>query len=229
MVMPANSGNQLVHAWGVRTRGAVGHLYSPGGFRGPFDHLPYALDNDRFVTWSKGATWDEPAYLEMLEKARASGIAPLWALVPDVPTDRDGTLREWKRWAPRVAALGWPLAFAVQDGMEPGDVPSDADVVFVGGSDRWKYPTVRLWTDAFARVHVGRCNSSRMLWFCDRAGVESTDGTGWFRGDFAQLAGLMEYLERRHYGLGEPAEFIRWLDREFSHPASWTPFRRSAA
>ena len=91
---------------------------------------------------------------------------------------------------------------AVQDGMEPGDVPAEAGVVFVGGSTEWKWRTVRDWCDAFDRVHVGRVNTNGKLWECHEAGAESCDGTGWFRGDQRQLRGLIAYLERSSQGLG---------------------------
>ena len=60
------------------------------------------------------------------------GGAPAWVLVPDKVGDRQATIELWEAWAPRVRAwYGWPLAFAVQDGMIARDVPSAAQVVFV--------------------------------------------------------------------------------------------------
>jgi len=56
--------------------------------------------------------------------------------------------------------------------------------------------TLRQWTAAFPRVHVGRVNTERLLWIAHYAGAESCDGTGWFRGDQQQLAGLLRYLEK---------------------------------
>lgn len=200
--MPANNCKLHVGWLAGRFPGRLGHLYSPGSQRGPFGFLPYALDNGRFVCWAAGKTWDEAAYLRLLDWAAASGQPPLWALVPDVVADRDGTLREWDRWAPRLAAYGWPLAMAVQDGMAVADVPTEAAVVFVGGSTKWKRRTLARWCESFPRVHVGRINTERWLWECESAGAESCDGTGWYRGDRRQLGGLVRYLERSAAGVG---------------------------
>jgi hypothetical protein len=196
MVMPANNGKSVVHYWAGKYPGRIGHLYSPDGFRAPVPWLPYALDNGRFPAWSAGKAWDEDGYRRMLDRAAESGFSPRWALVPDVVADREGTLAEWDRWAALLSGYGWPLAFAVQDGMDEADVPDAADVVFVGGSTEWKRRTFRGWCKNFGRVHVGRINTERWLWECHLAGAESCDGTGWFRGDKAQLAGLERYLER---------------------------------
>ena len=182
--------------------GHLGHLYSPGGMRGPWDFMPFALDNGKFSAAERD--WDPDAFLGLLYRADTSSMTPLWVVVPDVLGDRDGTLREWDTWAPRLRPFHWPLAMAVQDGMTPEDVPDDAAVVFVGGTTDWKRETLHMWCDAFARVHVGRINTERWLWECFNEGAESCDGTGWFRGDKRQLAGLINYLERRKAGKGCP-------------------------
>ena len=96
--------------------------------------------------------------------------------------------------------MGFKLAMAVQDGMTPDDVPSNCDVIFVGGTDAWKMPSLPMWTANFPRVHVGRINGYRGLWQCHEAGAESCDGTGYFRGDKKQLAGLIRYLEESTKG-----------------------------
>jgi hypothetical protein len=196
MVMPANNGKGIVHYWAGKYPGLLGHLYSPDGFRGPYPWLPFALDNGAFPAYTKGVPWNEEAYRKLLARVAAQQQAPLWILAPDVVADRDATLRSWERWAPELRTFGWPLAFAVQDGMTVGDVP-DADVIFVGGSTEWKRETMAMWGANFARVHVGRINTEKWLWRCVEIGAESCDGTGWFRGDKAQLAGLASFLEKR--------------------------------
>ncbi len=91
---------------------------------------------------------------------------------------------------------------AVQDGMTAELVRRHADpaVIFVGGSTRFKYGTLGHWCGHFLRVHVGRVNSHRRLWECQRAGAESVDGTGLMRTD-AQRAGLIRYLADQARGL----------------------------
>lgn len=203
IVMPANNSKAEVHYLAGRYPGKVGWLFSPGGFRSPLSWMPYALDNGKFSVWSQGEEWDEEGYIAFIERFAKEKIKPRWALVPDVVADRIATLREWVRWASRLRALGYSLAFAVQDGMQPADVPSEADVVFVGGTTKWKWQTVPMWTANFPRVHVGRVNTLRWLRVCDRFGVESCDGTGWFRGDQKQRQGLWTYLEESTNG-GDP-------------------------
>lgn len=105
-------------------------------------------------------------------------------------------LAAWKEHAPRIAAAGYRLAMAVQDGMTADDVPPDAAVVFVGGSTEWKWRNLRHWTTSFPRVHVGRVNTEKYLWRAHEAGAESCDGTGFFRGRREQLDGLIRYLEQ---------------------------------
>lgn len=202
MVMPSNNCKNVVHYWAGRFPGLLGHLYSPEGFRGPFPWLPYALDNGRFGAWAHGTPWSEGGFWELCERAAASGQPPLWVAVPDVVADRNATLQEWAAWAPQLKRFGWPLAFVVQDGMTSADVPKDADVVFVGGTTKWKRQTTRLWCRDFLRVHVGRINTERWLWYCLAQGAESCDGTGWLRGDKDQLAGLERFLFRHAAGKG---------------------------
>jgi hypothetical protein len=194
IVMPSNNSSMHLGWLAGCYPGRIGWLLGPTGWRTPHHWMPYGCDNDRFAAAMKSLEWDEAAYWDMLTKA-SRGKHPAWILVPDVPFDREGTLREWEKWAPKLRSYGWPLAFAVQDGMTQTDVPADADVVFVGGTTEWKWKTIWGWCKANKRVHVGRVNGYRGLWHCHDAGAESCDGTGWFRGDQEQLAGLEQYLE----------------------------------
>ena len=181
--------------------GRIGHLYSSDGFRGPWEFCPYALDNGRYPAWSSGKKWDGEAYLKLLERAGSSGQAPLWVLAPDVVADHLQTIDEWHKWRSHLGIYGWPLAFAVQDGMVPTDVPEGAEVVFVGGTAKWKWQNLHVWTDAFKRVHVGRVNGGAKLWYCHELGVESVDGTGWKHVDNrTQWPALVEYLKRSERG-----------------------------
>lgn len=191
----------------------VGALFSPEAYKIGDKRVPYALDNGRFAVWSAGKTWSEPAFDRMLEKAgKFTDNPPLWLSVPDVVADAAATLREWRRWARALAKHGWPLAVVVQDGMVPADVVGlrpTPDVVFVGGTTRWKLRSMRQWSAAFPRVHVGRVNSKRRLWQVHRAGCESSDGTGWWRPD--KKLELIKYLA--HSGRGLPQHGIgRLLD-----------------
>ena len=183
IVMPSNNSKGIVHYW-AGLGYPVGWLFTPdGAVREPIPWMPYAIDNGRFAVWSSGKDWNERNYLKMLDYYNETILKPRWVVVPDQVGDRDGTLSEWEKWYPTLnQSYDLPWAFCVQDGMTPKDVPAEADVVFVGGTMEWKLRNLTLWTDAFDRVHVGAVNSLKTLLRCSELGVESTDGTGWFRG-----------------------------------------------
>lgn len=175
--------NRIWHYWAGKYPGSVGVLIGPSyGKKVPIDPwMPFVLDNDAFTAWRDKKPWSVEAWREMISWVRMTGLKPLWAAVPDVVADRNATLANWERYADEIAALEWPTAFCVQDGMTPDDVPTNADVIFVGGTDRWKFPNLKIWTDNFPRVHCARVNSPEMIESCARLGCESIDGTGWFR------------------------------------------------
>jgi len=200
LVMPSNNTGIVVGYLAGSYPGRIGHLFSPEGLRQTHDWMPFALDNGKFACWSRGKPWDESSYIAMLDAVAERKQVPRWALVPDAVADLEQTKKLWDVWSPRIKSYGWKLAFAVQDGMTKDDVPRDADVVFVGGSTDWKWQTMYQWTQNFERVHVGRVNSPTRLWSCHEAGVESCDGTGWFRGDQNQLNGLITYLDKSFKG-----------------------------
>jgi len=199
--------------------GGLGLLLPPNGVRGPYPHLPYAMDNGAFPAWKNGEPWDEAAFLKSLEWAKERPVPPRWVVVPDVVTQPEETFRAWDKWAPAIEATGFPTAFAAQDGMTPQMVKDnhiEADVIFVGGTRDWKMNSVSSWTEAFPRVHVGRINGMRGLMWCHERGVESTDGTGFFRGDRKQLGELIAYL--RDQGEGQ-ADHPMYLPIESKEPS----------
>lgn len=196
IVMPSNNSGLQVGYLCHKYPNRIGWLVGPGGWRKPPSWMPYALDNGAYGAWEKKHEWNEHAFIELLEKARRCTY-PLWVAVPDVVCDREATIAKWPVWAPQIRNIlpHTPLAFVVQDGMTPADVPADADVVFVGGGNEFKWRTLRTWTANFPRVHVGRVNTERKLWQCHEAGAESCDGTGWTMGGEDRLEELRHYLE----------------------------------
>ncbi len=176
----------------------VGHLFSPGGQRGPWDEVPYALDNGAWPAFLNGAAWDEAEWLALLRWAAIAGPRPLWALVADVVGDRERTIERWHQHVGTVRGFGYRPAFAVQDRMTFADVPDDECMLFLGGSSDWKDAAIAPWCDRFpGRVHVGRVNGMPRLLAAYRAGAASIDGTGWFhkgRGGFSQYNDLRKVL-----------------------------------
>lgn len=200
-LMPANHSSSLIHYLAGKHPGKLGWLIGPRArlktkLR---SWMPYALDNDAFSAWTNKTEWSFENWIALLEWSKSSRIDPLWILVPDVVADRQATLDAWQKYSPHARKYGWPLAFAVQDGMSVHDVPEDAQVVFVGGTDEFKWSTVQMWAWYFPRVHVGRVNNAARLWQCEDLGVESADGTGWFRdpSDPTKLKSLIGWLEKK--------------------------------
>jgi hypothetical protein len=207
MVMPANHVSRKLREIHARHPGRIGHLFSPGC--GCFAmSLPYALDNGAWSAHKNNREWDQQAWYRHLSWSERREDAPIWIVVPDVVGSRDETLRKWERYS-KIAADFGPLAIAVQNGMTKADIPSDAEVIFVGGSRDWKRATAPYWTHHFARVHVGRVTTERWLRYYDRCGAESVDGTGFFRGDQEQLAGLERYLAGQD-SISKPCQFSIW-------------------
>ena len=201
MVMPANNSSSIVHYWAGRFPGRLGWLTGPSGLHKTKlrSWMPFALDNDAFASWTKGTPWREDSWLSMLDTLKHdSPFSPRWVLVPDVVADRDETLRKWDKYAPIAEQFGWPLAFAVQDGMTPADVPSSECIIFVGGTTKWKWESLSEWCSLGRRVHVGRVNEVSKLVLCESLNVESVDGTGWLRGtdEGRQATDLFNWLKQ---------------------------------
>lgn len=183
MVMPSTNSGPLMRRLSREHPGKIGWLVGPR-WRTKIKlktEIPFALDNDAFTCWRDGKPFDVASWRATLTWAKQSGFTPLWVLVPDVVADRDATLDSWHQYRDEAKSFGWPLAFAVQDGMKPEDVPNDASVVFVGGTTDWKWRNVPMWASSFPRVHVARVNGEHRLWRCEELGIESVDGSGWFR------------------------------------------------
>lgn len=183
--------------------GRIGHLFSPGGQRGPWPEIPYALDNDAWPAFKNKRTRDTAEHERLLawaaQQASLMGIPPLWALVGDVVGDRDGTLRAWDAGAALVRSFGFRCAFAVQDGMTFDDAPDDDCVLFLGGSSEWKDAAIGPWCARFpGRVHVGRVNGMPRLLASWRAGAISVDGTGWFHKQTSQANDLRRFLKETY-------------------------------
>ena len=199
--MPSNHSGAEVHYLAGRFPGKVGWLIGPSAIRKTkLRHwIPYACDNDAFSSWSCNREWNEAEWIAMLDWTRMCEFKPMWALIPDVVADKKRTLENWEKYYPVAASYRYKSAFAAQDGMTPDDVPINADVVFVGGSTEWKWKTVSTWTQNFKRVHVGRVNSIDRLWLCEDLGVESVDGTGWFRdpSNSSKFPAVLDWMERR--------------------------------
>ncbi len=199
MMLLCGQSNRIWHHWSGSHPGSVGVLLSPSYYRRvPIDKwMPFAIDNGAFIAWRDNKPWDEALWQEMLQWVVMTGQRPLWAAVPDVVANRDATIANWELYRDEILRRGWQPAFCVQDGMTEKDVPNDAAIIFVGGSDGWKFHNLKRWTENFPRVHCARVNAPEMIEACARLGCESIDGTGWFRDPSRQdkLPAIKRFIE----------------------------------
>lgn len=175
------------NAWWHRCAGAypgkVGMLTAPSYFS-PIhtsEWLEFACDNGKFSVWSKHTTWNEAEFWQMLDWIKAKHRSPRFVVVPDAVGDKPETFRLWDTYESRLREYGWPLAMAMQDGMEPADCRGE--VAFVGGTTDWKWHNAERFCKELPRVHVARVEFGNLtkVFDCADWGAESIDSTGSFR------------------------------------------------
>ena len=191
-IYPGNNTGKEIDAM-YKEYGGLKILNSLHSFKRP-RYDGYSLDNGAFPSFTKKEEWQENQFLALLEKAKRYP-EPDWVVCPDVVCDPLQTLQKWKVWAPKLKAEGFRVAFAMQDGHKYCDIPTDADWVFVGGSTLWKrekLKEIKQCVDGLP-IHVGRINTGRWLWECYQSGIDSVDGTGWFRKG-KQIEQLKDFL-----------------------------------
>jgi len=152
----------------------------------------FALDNGRFIIWKRklegiDASWNLDEWLNMLKWGTHTEIVrsvafpktkAIWGIVPDVVTDHKATIEEFHKYKEYFQEFNLPMAYAVQNGSSPKDVPKEAEVVFVGGTLNWKWDTAEMWCREFPRVHIGGVNSLKGFVLAEQYGAESVDGSG---------------------------------------------------
>lgn len=172
---PTSLGHVRTPNLGILARPNMGMLWSP---------LPdwyWACDNGAF------SGFDEKAFVDMLERAAATGGCK-WVAAPDVVGDAVETLELFTAWHHDITeGYGLPIALVAQDGLTFRHVPWGLlDCLFVGGTTEWKLGVEArlLVREAKARgklVHMGRVNSHRRLRLAKSWGVDSVDGSGYSR------------------------------------------------
>lgn len=183
IIMPGNNLSNIVHYLARNFPGSIGMMNSPRSWKNPVKYIPYAIDNGGFLGF------DEAEFLKLLARLK-NFVAPLWVAVPDVVADAEATNRLWHEWKNRIS---YKLAFVVQDGHEPQDVPQKAYAVFIGGSTKWKLSSAHKFKGTCQWLHIGRVNTSRRLQWAKELGADSVDGTGWFRSPNRSKA-LVDYI-----------------------------------
>lgn len=136
----------------------------------------WALDNDCFKKY-------KPDEIRRTLRHYAGLPGCLFAVAPDVPRNAELTLLLFQCWLSEYQAHGYPLAFAAQDGIENIRIPWDSfDVLFIGGSNQFKYSKVLRDVVAEAKrrgkwVHHGRVNTPQRILYSATIGCDSWDGT----------------------------------------------------
>lgn len=174
----ANASSPAIRAV-MRSGGWLGQMCTPAEGRAPVPGAWFALDNGCYGQgWPGTESWWDWV-------VRHTGCAArcLFVTAPDVVADAAATLARSRPWLPRIRELGLAAALVAQDGLERRRVPWDSfDLMFVGGTTRWKLGAAAadLIGEARARgksVHMGRVNSARRWFLAAERGVDSVDGT----------------------------------------------------
>lgn len=136
----------------------------------------FAIDNGAF------AGLNVTAFRSLLEREAPNKPRCKFVTAPDVVCSMRRTLEVFEHW--RSELRHWPLALAIQNGVEDFNLPWDhIEAVFIGGDDEFKTSRHSAQVIATAKalekwVHIGRVNTpSRFAW-CLANGVDSIDGSG---------------------------------------------------
>lgn len=178
------------------TKGLIGQICTPASGNAVTPGADWCADNAVFADRYPG----DDAYLDWLGERSWAAERCVFAVAPDVVCDARATLDRSVPMLARIRRAGYPVALAMQNGIEHLNVPwSEFDVAFLGGDTNWKVGphARRLTADARAhgkRVHMGRVNSRRRLQAAAHMGCHSADGTYLAFGPDRNLPKLLSWL-----------------------------------
>lgn len=160
--------------------GTLGFIDTPlQGNKRPAGVKHWCADNGCF----NDKRFTESKWWEWLTRNAGNSATCAFATAPDVVGDHAATIERSRPWLPKIRNLGYPVAFVAQDGATPENLPwNDFDVLFIGGTDKFKLGTDGRACILAAKqrgmwVHVGRVNSRRRYRAFAALGVDSADGT----------------------------------------------------
>lgn len=168
--------------------------------------MTWGMDNGRFVcldfinrTWHP-EKWNKSAFIGMLyNKRHIPGCQ--FVCAPDVLLNAQETTNEFWDWRDFIANLGYPVAYALQDGLTLDLVPWGAcDALFVGGSNNLKFSSVcrnavRLAKQFGMYVHWGRASTPNFINYAKVIGCDSIDSSAFARYTRNRLFRAIKNLE----------------------------------
>jgi len=146
------------------------------GFCRQKEHHRFAIDNGAFAGFNKSK------FVRLLERENEAKHLCIFVTVPDVVGDARRTSEVFEHW--KYKLTGWPLALAIQDGIENVRIPwNQIQAVFIGGTTAFKLgesakAVIRAAQAIGKWVHVGRVNAPGRFEYFHSLGVDSIDGTG---------------------------------------------------
>jgi len=144
---------------------------------------PYFVDNGAYSAWRNGEEWDKTEWVATLDATRDMPREPDFIVLPDVYQSAEETYERGAETVSTATDYGWPVYFAVQDGMAVETAvrfaeDKELDGIFVGGSQAWKrrYAGQFIMTahDYGLHCHIGKPGD---IYWAYTLGVDSVDTT----------------------------------------------------
>lgn len=176
------------------TDGRLGFIDTPAQGNHRPDGVMWCADNGCFSD-----KWDETKWWAFLVANAHRADSCAFAVAPDVVGDAWRSHLRSYPWLAKIRALGYPVAYVAQDGLESHPIPwHDFDVLFIGGTTEWKLGRHArdIAAEAKARgkwVHMGRVNSEKRWRYARAIGCDSVDGTYLKHGPNVLLPNLLAW------------------------------------
>ena len=168
------------NVWENINQERIGFIASPGCINNSvIEKIKYWCgDNGSFA-----GRFDEDRFFNFLKLMKKNISKCVFIVCPDTWCEAEETIEKWTLYSDRIRTLGYPIAFACQNGQENLPIPDNYDVLFIGGSDEWRVAgcgaieCIRKAKASGKWVHVGRVNSLKRVKHFMLEGVDSVDGT----------------------------------------------------
>jgi hypothetical protein len=177
----------------------------------------WGMDNGRFKcmdfdTFDWDITeWDKDAFIKLLYRGASNLSTCKFVCVPDVLFNARATTKDFWQWLPFIRNLGYPPAYAIQDGVTLDMIPWGAcDALFIGGTNRLKFSRklahiVRIAKHLGLYVHWGRASTPKFINHARSIGCDSIDSSAFARFSRDRLPGGLTALNHH-----QPDLFNEW-------------------